>query len=339
MRATNIPVLKSRKAADTVLASAPPSENVLLLGMVYSKRATNPARGQEFRDRVRCEALSKLGYSVKTLDDKHEDESDENLHCQTNFSDPRRMISSMQTLWKNNDCKFDHIILDYFFSPVGWARTRWSERFYKETLPALARGELFNHNGKIWLPRIQCVEECILENSTIIQDHFVIDMIEDPLENPLFRATAKVREQLEKCPDKLSNDNQIVPLLEYSKKPFFCLTFYNSIPSSPSSPMKRKYTSSSSSSCDVIPPKTSSNNIISSTKSTIKATSKPTQTPISSSKANIILKTLKEEPPPPPAKPPPVPSAAKKHPRAIPGNTVPVTTNSQKTTSSKRRRL
>ncbi len=40
-------------------------ENILLLGMVYAKRATNPARGQEFRDRARCEALEKLGFCVK----------------------------------------------------------------------------------------------------------------------------------------------------------------------------------------------------------------------------------------------------------------------------------
>jgi hypothetical protein len=40
-------------------------EKVLLLGMVFSeeKRAH---RGQEFRDRVRCEALEKIGYKVST---------------------------------------------------------------------------------------------------------------------------------------------------------------------------------------------------------------------------------------------------------------------------------
>jgi hypothetical protein len=38
-------------------------EKVLLLGMVYSEE-TRPHRGQEYRDRVRCEALEKIGYKV-----------------------------------------------------------------------------------------------------------------------------------------------------------------------------------------------------------------------------------------------------------------------------------
>jgi hypothetical protein len=44
-------------------------EEVLLLGMVFAAEFQLKV-GQEFRDRVRCEALERLGYSVKTLDDK-----------------------------------------------------------------------------------------------------------------------------------------------------------------------------------------------------------------------------------------------------------------------------
>ena len=89
---------------------------VLLLGMVFSDE-TEPKRGQEYRDRVRCEALETLGYSVKTLDNKHKDDVLTNgKHCTANFADSRRMLKSMNTRWEKSI--FDHIILDCFFSPV-----------------------------------------------------------------------------------------------------------------------------------------------------------------------------------------------------------------------------
>lgn len=90
------------------------SGNSLLLGMVYSD-VMEPKRGQEYRDRVRSEAMEKLGYQVRTLDNKH---SDINLqkHCTANFSDTRRMMRSIESKWKGEI--FDHVILDYFFCPV-----------------------------------------------------------------------------------------------------------------------------------------------------------------------------------------------------------------------------
>lgn len=92
----------------------------LLLGMVYSLEQT-PKRGQEFRDRVRCESLEKNGHEVYTLDNKHGDSMGSKVksgrHCTTNFSDTRRMIRSMKDAW-GADVRFSYIILDYFFSPV-----------------------------------------------------------------------------------------------------------------------------------------------------------------------------------------------------------------------------
>jgi hypothetical protein len=90
-------------------------KNVLLLGMVFAHQATEPKRGQEFRDRVRCEALGNLGYKIYTLDDKHDDRIIEE-HCRANFADTRRMMQSIKNKW--SDISFEHIILDYFFSPV-----------------------------------------------------------------------------------------------------------------------------------------------------------------------------------------------------------------------------
>ena len=49
--------------------------NALLLGMVYSLE-TKASTGQMFRDRVRCEAMEDLGYVVKTMDDKHDGDSE-----------------------------------------------------------------------------------------------------------------------------------------------------------------------------------------------------------------------------------------------------------------------
>lgn len=89
-------------------------KNCLLLGMVYSTELRSK-RGQEYRDRVRCVALEKKGYKVKTLDNKHSDDLLP-LHCTANFSDTRRMMKAMESKWEN-DC-YQHVILDYFFSPV-----------------------------------------------------------------------------------------------------------------------------------------------------------------------------------------------------------------------------
>jgi len=61
-------------------------ESSLLLGMVYSEEM-EPKRGQEYRDRVRCDALEKIGHKVYTLDDKHNgDRIKSGRHCQANFA-------------------------------------------------------------------------------------------------------------------------------------------------------------------------------------------------------------------------------------------------------------
>ncbi len=89
--------------------------NVLLLGIVFAKEET-PNRGQEFRDRVRCEGLEKQNYNVKTLDNKHSSVGIDK-HCQADFADTRRMFRDMRLKW-GADQTYNHIILDYFFSPV-----------------------------------------------------------------------------------------------------------------------------------------------------------------------------------------------------------------------------
>ena len=68
-----------------------------------------PKVGQEFRDRVRCEALEQLGYLVRTLDDKHADDVLlHSKHCRANFTQPRRMLKATAAKW--GKIQLDHII-------------------------------------------------------------------------------------------------------------------------------------------------------------------------------------------------------------------------------------
>ena len=96
--------------------------SILLLGMAFhdkSKSNERPTRGQGYRDRIRCEALENMDYIVRSLDDKHKCSiSKQKKHCEANFADARRMKSSMKEIWSNSTIAYDHVILDYFFSPV-----------------------------------------------------------------------------------------------------------------------------------------------------------------------------------------------------------------------------
>lgn len=91
------------------------NKHALLLGMFhgsYSKKKL----GQEFRDKIRCDAMVKRGYNVKTLDNKHDKEDLVKNHCYANFTS-RKMIPSMEEKW-GKSISFDQVILDYFFCPV-----------------------------------------------------------------------------------------------------------------------------------------------------------------------------------------------------------------------------
>ena len=103
-------------------------KRILLLGMVnsigdFSKATCKPQAGQLYRDKVRIKQLVIDGYLVFSMDNKHATRlNPEGKHCQTNFCDLRRMKQSMYAMQTLNpvwgDLQLDHIILDYFFSPV-----------------------------------------------------------------------------------------------------------------------------------------------------------------------------------------------------------------------------
>ena len=206
-------------------------EHILLLGMVYSQE-TFPKRGQEFRDRVRCMALEDLGFYVHTVDDKHDDVSlIHGKHCNANFNNHRSMCRQIKTKW-GDDTKFSHIILDYFFSPIGWARERWLPNFFSQTIPSMAL-QLLSPDGILWLPHLQNVTESIQLVRSSIDEHFIIHEVEEPLKNPLFVATENATDELKRCPDQVLNENQIQPLLVESRFPFYALKLKSILPLQP----------------------------------------------------------------------------------------------------------
>lgn len=56
-----------------------------------------------------------------------------------------------------------------------------------------------------------------------LKPYFIIRKESDPMANPLFQATETVDENLRLCPDALTNENQLRPLLNYSSQPFYVL--------------------------------------------------------------------------------------------------------------------
>lgn len=103
-------------------------KRILVLGMVNSigdltKATCKPKGGQLYRDKVRIKQLCVEGYEVFSMDNKHASRySPEGKHCQSNFCDLRRMKISMNNMISLNpvwlNLELDHIVLDYFFSPV-----------------------------------------------------------------------------------------------------------------------------------------------------------------------------------------------------------------------------
>ena len=97
-------------------------------------------------------------------------------HCRGNFSDPNRLFRSLNNTWGSQQAtgqqkqggqqqeehvSFDHVCLDYFFSPQGWAGDRWTNKFFTGTLPSFCMKEWLKVNGSVWLPNIKHVSEVI----------------------------------------------------------------------------------------------------------------------------------------------------------------------------------
>ena len=60
----------------------------------------------------------------------------------------------------------------------------------------------------------------------IIEKYYTVTLLskEDVMDHPLYAATQAVNDDLLRCPDTLTNDTQLAPLLAYSDTPFLVLT-------------------------------------------------------------------------------------------------------------------
>jgi hypothetical protein len=131
------------------------------------------------------------------------------------------MLVKMKEIWQV-DRRFDVIILDYFFSPPGWADTRWSKSFFDVTLPGFVQEKILKDTGAVWLPNISYVLR-MLNTNKVIDSYYVWNVVRNPLENPLYQATNFVTNELEQCPDVLTNQTQMKHLKTNCDGPFICM--------------------------------------------------------------------------------------------------------------------
>ena len=134
---------------------------------------------------------------------------------------------------------------------LGWARERWTDPLFTKTLPTLATSGLLLQGCSIWLPHLQCIEESLTDFYDYLIPYYTITKERDPKLNPLYLATEGVEDALLLCPDALTNDTQLRPLLDYSDYPFYRLELRNPRDAAPavvtptSSQKKRQYRTSS----------------------------------------------------------------------------------------------
>lgn len=239
--------LRNRMNSPSSLPESPPERNsslkrkasksALLLGMVYARpnSGTGNSTGQIYRDRVRCVALEHLDYDVKTMDDKHSGDGDEEVenngdfvaekgkHLRANFADSSRMMKKMIANWGQTEkLKFDLIVLDYFFCPAGYVQERWKEKFFSESLPLLGQ-DILTAGGEVWLPNMHYVQTMLDKHRDKLVNWYRWEAVADPNRNPLYQATQLVDHMLNRCPDGRTNETQLSPLKDVSDKVFVVL--------------------------------------------------------------------------------------------------------------------
>jgi len=106
---------------------------------------------------------------------------------------------------------------------VGWARERWSDAFFRDSLPLLAEADILKKTGEIWLPNLSCVKESLVVFKKELGKYYTWELVRNPYKNPLFRATHDAARELKRCPDNLTNETQIKPL--DPETPFYVLRY------------------------------------------------------------------------------------------------------------------
>lgn len=69
---------------------------------------------------------------------------------------------------------------------------------------------------------MDCIQEQLDDKKSLLAPYFDIKLVKES-ENPLYAATDNVEEELLRCPDILTNETQIRPLLDFSDRPFYVL--------------------------------------------------------------------------------------------------------------------
>ncbi|EER05127.1 hypothetical protein Pmar_PMAR026561 [Perkinsus marinus ATCC 50983] len=192
---TEVPTTNGYRVLDRLPPLDLSGQCVLLLGMVYANEKRRECEGQGMRDTKRIVALEKeFDCRVFTVDKTHPERvgyvTDNVLrHIQSNFNDPRRMLSSFQQAWgKEGRQQFRLVALDYFRSPAGWSETNWSKAFFDHTLPALCTEGWMPDDGRLILPNTTCTMDGI-RASEDLQACFNVAVLQDPDDNPLWAAT------------------------------------------------------------------------------------------------------------------------------------------------------
>jgi hypothetical protein len=199
--------------------------SVLLVGMVYTKDNLMRSKLQLTRDGIRCRALERTEHTtVHTIDVTHNvDQAVEGRHICHDFA-KHGVLTSMDGQWSGK--VFKHVIMDYFYTPDSWHAERWNEAMYTTTLPIMASKGAIPLDGEVWLPHIACIENRLKRLKELLQPWFTVNMVANPMENPLYRATQTVATELVEDGNPFTNATALRSLPTDS--PFIVLRCINS---------------------------------------------------------------------------------------------------------------
>ena len=191
------------------MRSADHGQSALCFAMVFS--INNNPGGQEWRDMLRLKAMEEAGLDCWSYDDKHPETetrftrvkhklvswpTDLPKHINGSFSTMRRLKANLERKFPEGK-RFEFIIMDFFYCPIGWVKEAWTATFFKEVLPYLAQHWLCPSKGVILLPNNHDVQEMLHANRKFVGPMLTCsDCLK--AQNPLYLAGEMVAEQLER---------------------------------------------------------------------------------------------------------------------------------------------
>ena len=133
------------------------------------------------RDGIRCRAFERTEQeTVFTIDKNHNvDKGEEGRHICHDFGN-HGVLRCMDRQWSGQ--VFQHVIIDYFYTPGAWHAERWNEAMYSVTLPIMAAKGAIPIHGEVWLPNIDCISDRLHRLSASLQPWFTTHMISNPME-------------------------------------------------------------------------------------------------------------------------------------------------------------